>query len=73
MMLIADQSTTTVFLILFTIPCAETLIFSCVPVAASWSFSLKAYAKCFSKNTFTAIGLNNSGASFPWKIGGEPC
>ena len=58
-----NQPRATVFLILFTISCAGTLLFACVPVAASWDFSLKAHAKCFSNNTFTAIGLYNSGES----------
>jgi hypothetical protein len=65
----ANQSRTTVFLILFTISCAGTLLFSCVPVAASWDFSLRAHAKCFSTNTFTAIGLYNSGESPPPPLG----
>jgi hypothetical protein len=41
-----------------------------VPVAASWDFSLKAHAKCFSNNTYTAIGLYNSGESAPGKAAG---
>lgn len=62
---VTDLSRTTVTLILFTISCAGTLIFACVPIAASWDFALKAHAKCFSSKTFTAIGLYNSGESLP--------
>jgi hypothetical protein len=61
---VVDQFTETAFLILFTISCSGTLIFACVPIEASWNFALRAHAKCFSKNTFTAIGLYNSGESF---------
>lgn len=49
-----------VFLICFTISCAGTLIFSCVPVAAAWDHKLAATAKCFSAQTFEDIGLFNS-------------
>jgi hypothetical protein len=59
-----DQFMETAFLILFTISCSGTLIFACVPIEASWNFALRAHAKCFSNNTFTAIGLFNSGESF---------
>lgn len=39
-----------------------TLIFNCIPIAASWDFSLRAKpsTNCFSNDTFTAIGLYNS-------------
>ena len=37
-----------------------TLIFSCVPPAANWDPSLVPTAKCFSLNTFTAVGLLNT-------------
>jgi len=49
-----------VFLTLFCLSCAGTLIFACIPVSAQWNFAQKATAKCFSINTFTAIGLYNS-------------
>lgn len=39
-----------------------TLIFNCIPIAASWNFELRAKpsTNCFSNDTFTAIGLYNS-------------
>ena len=49
-----------VFLVLFTIACAGTLILSCVPPSATWNFEQKKTATCFSINTFTGIGLFNS-------------
>ncbi|KAF2458433.1 hypothetical protein BDY21DRAFT_284201 [Lineolata rhizophorae] len=52
-----------VFLIAFTISCAGTLIFQCVPVEAAWDFTLRpptGDAKCFSNETFRNIGLFNS-------------
>ncbi|GME41292.1 Bacterial alpha-L-rhamnosidase [Neofusicoccum parvum] len=52
-----------VFLILFTISCAGTLIFQCSPIAAAWDYSLRApigNAKCFSMTTFRNIGMFNS-------------
>lgn len=48
------------FLICFTIASEATIAFSCTPIRASWDLSLALTAKCFSKNTFTAIGLFNS-------------
>jgi len=50
----------TVFLTLFTLACAGTLIFACIPVRASWDLALAPTAKCYSKQTFTNIGLFNS-------------
>lgn len=52
-----------VFLVLFTISCAGTLIFSCIPVSAYWDFAERKTAKCFSNATFTGIGMYNSGKS----------
>ncbi|OJD40489.1 phosphatidylserine decarboxylase [Diplodia corticola] len=52
-----------VFLVLFTVACACTLIFQCSPIAAAWDYSLRmppAKAKCFSMNTFRNIGMFNS-------------
>ncbi|KAK4503764.1 hypothetical protein PRZ48_004679 [Zasmidium cellare] len=51
-----------VFLICFCLSCMGTLIFNCTPIAASWDFQLrsKPSTRCFSNNTFTAIGLYNS-------------
>ncbi|KAH8808753.1 phosphatidylserine decarboxylase [Xylogone sp. PMI_703] len=49
-----------VFLVAFTLACVGTLIFSCVPVDANWDSTKKPTAKCFSNNTYTAIGLFNS-------------
>lgn len=54
---------TIVFLVMFTIACAGTLIFQCTPVAAAWDYSLRApigNAKCFSMTTFRNIGMFNS-------------
>jgi len=51
---------TIVFLIAATLVAAMTLIFSCVPPAANWDPSLLPTAKCFSLNTFTAVGLLNT-------------
>lgn len=50
-----------VFLVAFTVACAGTLIFQCIPIVAAWEFSLRPQAKCFSADTYTAIGLFNSG------------
>ncbi|KAI9929821.1 hypothetical protein MW887_011626 [Aspergillus wentii] len=49
-----------VFLVAFTIACAGTLIFQCVPVAGAWDMEVRKTAKCFSLPTFTAIGIFNS-------------
>ncbi|KAL1652045.1 hypothetical protein SLS58_000169 [Diplodia intermedia] len=52
-----------VFLVLFTISCACTLIFQCSPISAAWDYSLRmppANAKCFSMSTFRNIGMFNS-------------
>ncbi|PYH43759.1 oxidoreductase [Aspergillus saccharolyticus JOP 1030-1] len=49
-----------VFLVAFTISCGLTLILECIPVAAAWDYSLRANARCFDTDTFTAIGLWNS-------------
>ncbi|KAK0664703.1 hypothetical protein DIS24_g215 [Lasiodiplodia hormozganensis] len=52
-----------IFIILFTISCACTLIFQCSPIAAAWDYSLRMppeKAKCFSMNTFRNIGMFNS-------------
>ncbi|KAF4617958.1 hypothetical protein G7Y89_g15024 [Cudoniella acicularis] len=48
------------FLIAFTLASEGTIAFSCTPVRASWDTTLVLTAKCFSKDTFTAIGLFNS-------------
>ena len=48
------------FLILFTIACAGTLIFACIPVAASWNLALKATANCYDNHIFLSIALFNS-------------
>lgn len=52
-----------IFLVLFTLSCAGTLIFNCgTKPSANWDFSLRATgeAKCFSNTTFTNIGIFNS-------------
>ncbi|OMP86311.1 hypothetical protein BK809_0003481 [Diplodia seriata] len=52
-----------VFLVLFTVSCACTLIFQCSPIAAAWDYSLRmppANSKCFSMSTFRNIGMFNS-------------
>ncbi|KAG9230701.1 hypothetical protein BJ875DRAFT_519158, partial [Amylocarpus encephaloides] len=49
-----------VFLVIFTLVSAFTIIFACLPVQASWDLTLAQTAKCYSKDTFTAIGLFNS-------------
>ncbi|KAE8443717.1 hypothetical protein EG329_001397 [Mollisiaceae sp. DMI_Dod_QoI] len=48
------------FLVAFTCSSAGTLIFSCVPIRASWDAASEPNAKCFSNATFTAIGMFNS-------------
>ncbi|KFY31692.1 hypothetical protein V493_00891 [Pseudogymnoascus sp. VKM F-4281 (FW-2241)] len=47
------------FLVAFTLACIGTLIFQCIPVRAAWDFQLRPHAKCFSNDTFMAIGLFN--------------
>ncbi|KAL3256885.1 hypothetical protein ABHI18_007271 [Aspergillus niger] len=49
-----------IFLVAFTIACGLTLILQCIPVAAAWDTSLRAHARCFDSDTYTAIGLWNS-------------
>lgn len=46
----------------FALACAGTLIFSCIPIAASWNLALaaKPSTKCFTPHTFSSIGLFNS-------------
>ncbi|KAF8851193.1 hypothetical protein BDZ45DRAFT_156348 [Acephala macrosclerotiorum] len=48
------------FLVAFTCSSAGTLIWSCIPIRASWDAASEPNAKCFSNATFTAIGLFNS-------------
>ncbi|KUJ14205.1 uncharacterized protein LY89DRAFT_131990 [Mollisia scopiformis] len=48
------------FLVAFTLSSAGTLIFSCIPIRASWDAAGEPNAKCFSNATFTAIGMFNS-------------
>ncbi|RDW58690.1 hypothetical protein BP6252_13166 [Coleophoma cylindrospora] len=49
-----------IFLVLFTISSAGTIIFSCIPISATWDPAAAPNAKCFSRTTFTDIGLFNS-------------
>lgn len=49
------------FLVVYTITCAFTIIFSCTPIAASWDYSLQPTARCFSISTYTGLGIANSG------------
>ncbi|KAH7317763.1 phosphatidylserine decarboxylase [Rhexocercosporidium sp. MPI-PUGE-AT-0058] len=49
-----------VFLVAFTLTSAGTILFSCIPIRASWDRMSEPGAKCFSFNTFTNIGLFNS-------------
>ncbi|KAE8147840.1 hypothetical protein BDV25DRAFT_159470 [Aspergillus avenaceus] len=49
-----------VFLIVFTIACILTLILQCIPVEAAWNFALKESARCYSMDTYLAIGEFNS-------------
>ncbi len=52
-----------IFMVAFTISCAGTLIFNCqTHVNANWDFPLQAApgVHCFSKDTFTNIGIFNS-------------
>ncbi|KAF2743854.1 hypothetical protein M011DRAFT_450395 [Sporormia fimetaria CBS 119925] len=55
-----------VFLVALLLACAGTLIWACIPVAASWDFRLRppplgtGTAKCFSKKTFGEIALFNA-------------
>lgn len=50
------------FLTCFALTCSGTLIFSCIPVSASWDYSVRMdpSTKCFSNRTFGDIGLFNS-------------
>ncbi|EKD21422.1 oxidoreductase [Drepanopeziza brunnea f. sp. 'multigermtubi' MB_m1] len=48
------------FLVLFTIASTTVVVFSCTPIRASWDRMGEPDAKCFSKETFTALGLTNS-------------
>ncbi|PMD25802.1 hypothetical protein NA56DRAFT_529236, partial [Hyaloscypha hepaticicola] len=48
------------FLVAFTLSSEGTILFSCVPIRASWDRAGEPTAKCFSNNTFTDIGLFNS-------------
>lgn len=56
-----------IFMVLFTIACLGTLIFQCIPVAAAWDLRLRkppfgtGTGTCFSPQTFTSIGLMNTG------------
>lgn len=56
------------FLAIFTLACAGTLIFQCLPVQAAWDMSLRPTAKCYSKDIFTNIGLFNSCRPIPIPI-----
>ncbi|KAK5937273.1 hypothetical protein PMZ80_010573 [Knufia obscura] len=49
-----------VFLIAFTITCSCTIIFNCIPVAATWDRELAKTAKCFSLPVFKGLAINNS-------------
>jgi len=49
-----------IFLTAFTLSSEGTLLFSCVPIRASWDHFSEPNAKCFSNKVFTAIGLFNS-------------
>ncbi|EPE25197.1 hypothetical protein GLAREA_11778 [Glarea lozoyensis ATCC 20868] len=51
---------TIAFLAAFLLTSAFTIIFACLPVRANWDLVLAKTAKCYSKDTFTAIGLFNS-------------
>ncbi|PVH82004.1 hypothetical protein DL98DRAFT_514370 [Cadophora sp. DSE1049] len=48
------------FLVAFTLSSAGTIMFSCIPIRASWDRASEPNAKCFSLDTFTNIGLFNS-------------
>ncbi|KAL3422024.1 integral membrane protein [Phlyctema vagabunda] len=47
------------FLVIFTLACAGTLIFQCVPVYAAWEFMARTTAKCYSVPTYKSIALFN--------------
>jgi hypothetical protein len=55
------------FIVVFTLVCAMTLIFHCLPVQASWDSRLlpppfgNGTAKCYSLDIFRNLGLMNSG------------
>lgn len=49
------------FLTVYTLICALTIIFSCIPVSASWNVEQHATAKCYSIQTYTGLGIANSG------------
>jgi hypothetical protein len=54
------------FICMYTIACAMTLIFQCLPVEAAWDFRLRpppfgtGTAKCYSTTIFRNLGLMNS-------------
>lgn len=52
--------TWTGFLTSYTLMCAFTLVFACLPVSAAWNTDELATAKCFSVQTFVALGITNS-------------
>ncbi|PGH14378.1 hypothetical protein AJ80_05968 [Polytolypa hystricis UAMH7299] len=49
-----------VFLILIIITFLGTLIFQCIPVEAAWKYDMRPAAKCFSSETYIAIGIFNN-------------
>ncbi|KAH8779133.1 phosphatidylserine decarboxylase [Hyaloscypha sp. PMI_1271] len=49
-----------IFLVAFTLSSEGTILFSCVPIRASWDRAGEPNAKCFDNHLFTAIGMFNS-------------
>ncbi|KAK2629560.1 hypothetical protein QTJ16_000380 [Diplocarpon rosae] len=46
--------------VIVTVGISLTIIFSCLPIRASWDRASEPDAKCFSTSTFTYIGMSNS-------------
>lgn len=51
------------FIAVYNTICVGTIVFACIPVAASWDPALHATAKCFSSDTYRDLGVLNSAIS----------
>ncbi|KAF2151663.1 hypothetical protein K461DRAFT_294564 [Myriangium duriaei CBS 260.36] len=49
-----------IFMSAYHIACEFTIIFACIPTSAQWDPKAKVGAKCFSLETFSALGLANT-------------
>jgi len=58
----ANHASPAVFLVCFALASAGTLIFSCIPIAASWDIKIAELptTKCFPNHVFASIGVFNS-------------